>query len=236
MTNSISNTFEFVFVSKDDNFKLSRELTDEISQKHPNVTFNYVADNSDSLANVYNFFIQKHRNAKDVDYLIFMHADVSLDVENLIAHIDICNGKYDVMGLCGCSKISVGQKPLNWFTGSYPFPNSRWGCVTHGELSNQTTYYSSHSPNVTDHEVACIDGLCIIFSRKAIEQTDILFDPTFEFSHYDTDISFQTVMKYKLKLGALVHTDLQHDREGKSILTEGFKQAEEKFRAKWNFN
>ena len=79
------------------------------------------------------------------------------------------SGKYDLIGLCGCAKISVGQSPLNWFCGSIPYPNDRWGCVTHGELGGQVSFFSQHRPDVLDHEVACIDGLCIIFSRKAID-------------------------------------------------------------------
>jgi len=87
---------------------------------------------------------------------------------------------------------------------------------------------------VLDHEAACIDGLCIIMLKKAIEESDILFDRTFSFSHYDTDFSMQCVLQKHLKLGVIVQKDLQHWSVGKSILTPEFMQSEEKFRAKWN--
>lgn len=225
---------DFVIVSKDDKFYLPEEKTNNL--KSQDITFNYISNNSEPLTVVYNKFITKHRTNKDCDYLILMHADVSLDLEQLIKHIESVNGKYDVLGLCGCAKISISQKPLNWFCGSRPFPESRWGCVTHGELGNSTSFFSSHHPDVLDHEVACIDGLCIILTRKAIEESDLLFDSNLSFSHYDTDISFECVCKKHLKLGVIVRKDLQHWSVGKSILTQEFLEKEKYFREKWKFD
>ena len=86
-----------------------------------------------------------------------------------------------------------------------------------------------------DHEVACIDGLCIIFSRKAID-SGLRFDEALSpFDFYDTDISMQAVIKYKMKVGVIVRKELQHRSVGKSILTPGFLKNEETFRAKWGF-
>lgn len=228
--------FDFVFVAKDEKFKMPREMTSLFEESHPNINFNYVANNTNSLADVYNMFINKHRKDKDCDYLVLMHADVSLDLEKLVEHIESVDGKYDVIGLCGCSKISVSQKPLNWWTGSNPFPEHKWGCVSHGELGNQVSFFSRHHEDITDHEVACIDGLCIILSRNAIENTDLSFDNTFTFSHYDTDFSFECVLKKHLKLGVIIRKDLQHWSVGRSILTPEFLESEKKFRTKWNLD
>lgn len=162
-----------------------------------------------------------------------MHADVEVDLNKLIAHIEACKDKYDVMGLCGTSVMNVSQSPLNWWTGSNPTPNAKWGCVTHGELGDKKSFFSSHSPDVTDHEAACIDGLCIVFGPKAIE-SGMTFDEQFTYDFYDTDISFQTVLKYKLKLGVIVEQSLQHYSVGKSILTKDFLTHEIDFRKKWN--
>lgn len=225
---------EFVIVAKDDNFSLTREETTMFEKHNQDVVFNYVSDNKLSLADVYNSFIEKHRATKDIDCLVFMHADVRFNIESLLNHIEEVNGKYDVLGLCGCSKMTISASPLNWWTASNPFPKHKWGCVSHGELGNQLSYFSSHHPMTLDHEVACIDGLCIILLKKAIEDSDILFDRTFEFSHYDTDFSFQCVMQKSLKLGVIVQKDLQHYSVGRSILTPEFMQSEQKFRAKWN--
>ena len=226
---------EFVIVAKDNDFKLERNMTAQFEAAHPNVKFNYVSDNKLALADVYNTFIEQHRANKDIDCLILMHADVYLNIENLLKHIEEVKDKYDVLGLCGCSKISVGQSPLNWWTGSNPYPKHKWGCVSHGEIGNTLSFFSEHHPAVTDHEAACIDGLCIVLLKKAIEDSDILFDRTFAFSHYDTDFSFQCVMKKNLKLGVIVQKDLQHWSVGKSITTPEFMNSEKLFREKWHF-
>ena len=222
----------FVFVSKDSIFKVGREETAKLTGECPMLRFDYIADNKLALADVYNVILNEDT---DSDFIYLMHADVSLNFTELARHVESLGGKYDVMGLCGCAKISVSQSPLNWFCGSRPFPMDRWGCVTHGELGNQTSFFSQHSPNVTDHEVACIDGLCIIFTRKAIS-AGLRFDNALgQFDFYDTDISMQAVMKYGMKLGVVVRKDLIHYSIGKSILTQDFLKNEVKFRNKWNF-
>lgn len=231
----MNNRFTFVFVSKDDKFLLDRAHTDKITQDYPNITFNYVANNTNSLGFVYNTFILEARKQHNTEHLIFMHADVKLNLINLVNHILRTQTKYDIIGLCGCSKISVGNSPLNWFTGSKQFPNFRWGCVQHGELANAETYFSSHSPHITDHEVACIDGLCICLNYNALYHNDILFDERFSFNHYDTDFSFECVFNKNLKLGVLVQKDLEHWSVGKSILTPEFMVTEKIFREKWKF-
>jgi len=139
-----------------------------------------IADNKKPLAEVYNNILEDVRNegSEKYDFVMFMHADVSLDFKHLIEHLYSCKGRYDVIGLCGTSIMNISQCPLNWWTGSNPTPEAKWGCVTHGELGNQKSYFSKHSPEVKDHEVACIDGLCIIFGDKALS-SDMKFDEQF---------------------------------------------------------
>jgi len=194
--------FMIVQVSKDENFKMSMsDLSFE------NTTVIQVPNNKESLAKVYNEQLHIVRTEKDIDFVLCMHADVSLDIKHLLSHIEECKDKYDVFGLCGTSIVNISQSPFNWWTSSNPTPSSKWGCVTHGELGNQKSFFSAHSPDVTDHEVGLIDGLCIIFGPKALE-TDMKFDETFLWDFYDSDISLQTILKYKLKLGVLVEQSL----------------------------
>ena len=212
-------------VSKDERFCLQE-------QDIEGVEYVRIPNNSERLATVYNMIVEGHR---DADYVYLMHADVQLDVKGLVEHVESVAGKYDVIGLCGCSKINVSQTPLNWFVGSAPFQDSRWGCVTHGELGGETSFFNRMNPETTDSEVACIDGLCIILTRKAIE-SGLRFDEGLGmYDMYDTDISFQAVMKYGLKVGVVVRRDLSHFSVGKSILTEQFHETEKKFREKWGF-
>lgn len=228
--------WKFVIVSKDDKFKMGPEKFTE-AMNFGEFNMSYVDNNTKPLAEVYNDYLNYERtrpDGTDLDYIVFMHADVSFNLEGFVKHVDKVAGKYDIIGLCGTAVMNVSQSPLNWFTSSRPTPNKRWGCVMHGELGNQMTWFSQHSPDVGDHEVVCIDGLCIIFAKKAIEDRAILFDPSVgAFDFYDSDISMQAMMR-GLRLGVVVRKDLMHFSVGRSILTKHFLENELKFREKWS--
>lgn len=228
------DNIKFVVVSKDSSFKMLNDKFD-VAKELANIEVEYVQDNKDGLPKVYNKFLDDERASMKHDYVVFMHADVSFNTQSFVSHLIAVGPKYGIIGLCGTSTFNVSQSPLNWWTGSNPTPYEKWGCVTHGELGDQTSYFSEHSSNVLDTEVACIDGLCIIFTKKALE-TDMKFDESLgDFDFYDSDISCQALMKYKLKIGVMVQKDLCHYSVGRSILTPQFLANEVKFRKKWNF-
>lgn len=227
--------WKFVIVSKNTEFKLSPDKFANVANL-AEIDISYVDNNTKPLAEIYNKYLEYERglNGSSWDYMVFMHADVSLDLGGFIKHVEKVSEKYDILGLCGTATMNVMQSPLNWFTSSRPTPDKRWGCVMHGELGNQMAWFSQHSPDVGDHEVACLDGLCIIFTKKIILDRSIRFDPNVgEFDFYDTDLSMQAMMS-GLKLGVVVRKDLMHFSIGKSILTPHFLENELKFRKKWN--
>lgn len=227
--------WKFVIVSKDGEFKIPPEKFTDVADL-AEINISYVDNNTKPIAEVYNKYLESERgpNGTNWDYMVFMHSDVSFDLGGLIKHVEKVSEKYDIIGLCGTATMNVMESPLNWFTSSRPTPDKRWGCVIHGELGNQMTWFSQHSPDVGDHEVACLDGLCLIFTKKIILDRSIRFDPTVgEFDFYDSDISMQAMMN-GLKLGVVVRKDLMHFSVGKSILTPHFLENEIKFRRKWN--
>ena len=239
MTAHLMEIFEmkckFVVVSKNDKFKLDETRLNAVVEPKYEILSKFISNNTKPLAKVYNEELVDARKDSSIDYLVFLHSDVSFNVSSFLSHLEECGPNYDVIGLCGTSVFNVSQSPLNWWNGSNPNPFSRWGCVTHGELGDQTSYFSNHFPNIRDVEVACIDGLCIIFARKALD-SEMTFDEDLgAYDFYDTDISCQAMMKYGLKLGVMVQHDLCHYSVGKSILKDSFLESEVKFRKKWNF-
>ena len=219
----------FFVISKDQDFKIKKEDLEKTG-----VFVTYVKNNKQNITQLYNEELLSVRSGNSLpDYLILMHADVSFDVKSILNHLELVKNKYDIIGLCGCEKFVVSESPLNWFCGSRKFPEYRWGCVTHGELGGQTSFFSKHRSEM-DHEVACIDGLCIILTKKAIE-SGIKFDPELKFNCYDTQISLDAILNYKLKLGVIVEPSLQHYSVGRSILTDDFLKEELILRRKFNF-
>ena len=228
----MSKRFLFVIVSKDDKFKMSKEEFAGIGD----VQMAFIPNNKDKLSVVYNRELYSAREIGDHDFVVFMHADVKLDLKHFISHIEEVADKYDVIGLCGTTIVNVSQSPLNWYTGSRLNPDQRWGCVTHSEHGMMQSFFSKDREAVTDHEVACIDGMCIVFGPKAIADKELNFDTQFSFDFYDTDISFQCLMQRNLKLGVIVEPSLVHDSIGRSITTDEFLVHEIDFRKKWKLD
>ena len=95
------------------------------------------------------------------------------------------------------------------------------------------SWFSQHSPDVGDHEVACIDGLCMIFTKTALESR-IEFDPGIgKYNCYDTALCLDAMLNYNLKLGVIVRKDLIHYSVGKSILNQDFLKEEYNMRKKF---
>lgn len=221
---------KFVVVSANDAISLDLNKLKDDTKFSVSTYYN----NSQSLAEIYNSELSKIRNStQKFDFILFIHSDVQIDIDHLISHLYECKDKYDVFGLCGTEVTNVSQSPLNWFTSSRFAPNKRWGCVHHGELGNTESFFNSDRFNITDHAVTCIDGLCIVFGENAIK-SDMIFDTAFKFDQYDTDISFQTILTYKLRLGVIVERSLCHFSVGKSILSDQFLLTEITLREKWN--
>ena len=80
--------------------------------------------------------------------------------------------------------------------------------------------------------MVCIDGLCIILSKKLIEKGFRFDTGISDFDFYDTDVSFQTIFIYRGKLGVMIEPVL-HKSEGLGILKPEFLEYEKKFREKW---
>lgn len=240
--------FKFVIVGKDNKFEMSDEqlkgicledASDDIKKSCECVAnsleFVKYSNNKEPLAVIYNRELNAERADRKHDFVVFLHADVKFDIPFFMSRCESCADKYDVMGLCGAEKINTNTSPLNWFSGSMHAPMGRWGCVTHGENGNQLAFFSEDRKEITDHAVAAIDGLCIVFGKKALD-SEMLFDEQFTFNQYDTDISFQTLITYGLRLGVVVEPHLQHYSVGTSILSLEFLQKEVDFRLKWKLN
>lgn len=222
----------FVVVSKDENHSLMKNMLDQLCL-NDQFDCKWIINNKRNLTVVYNEVLNS-QEALNYKAVVLLHSDVKLDINSLCVHIFMCYDKYDIMGLCGCDKISVSESPLNWFCGSRKYPNNRWGYVTHGEINNKSSFFNNHSPIFTDHPVSCIDGLCIILTQRAIK-AGLRFDEQLRFNCYDTQISFDALINFKMKLGCLIEKSLVHQSVGKSILTDDFLEDEIVLRKRFGF-
>ena len=165
------------------------------------------------------------------------HADVKFNPVSFISHLIWIDGKYDMIGLAGTKNLNASAHPLNWFVGSMDFPYSRYGDVTMTDKNGSEVrcFYNQFKPDVKDTEVACIDGLCIILSKKLINQGFKFDESIAPYDFYDTDSSFQVIFNYKGKIGVMIEQVI-HESEGLGILKPEFLEYEKKFREKWKSN
>ena len=142
-----------------------------------------------------------------------------------------------MIGLAGTKNLNASASPLNWFVGSQDFPYSRFGDVTMKQQNGVETrcFYNQHNPDIKDTEVVCIDGLCIILSKKLINQGFIFDTGISDFDFYDTGASFKCLFEMKSKVGVMVEP-VFHESEGMGILKPEFLEDEKKFRERWKSN
>ena len=88
------SNIRFLVISKDDEFKIKKE---DLEKTGAFVT--YVKNNKQSITQLYNGELLSVRSGDTIpDYLILLHADVSLDVNSLINHLELVKNKYLVIG------------------------------------------------------------------------------------------------------------------------------------------
>ena len=195
----------------------------------------FIPDNNIDLPTRYNNFIDSSINPNtstcDFDYIVLSHADVKFNPVSFISHLIWIDGKYDMIGLAGTKNLNASASPLNWYVGSKEFPYSRYGDVTMIDQNDREVrcFYNQYKPDVKDTEVVCIDGLCLILSRKLIEKGFRFDTGISDFDFYDTGASFKCLFEMKAKLGVMVEP-VFHESGGSGILDSKFIEDEKKFR------
>ena len=199
----------------------------------------FIPDNSNPLPNLYNSILDSSVNPNthtcDFDYIVLSHADVKFNPVSFISHLIWIDGKYDMVGLAGTKNLNASASPLNWYVGSKEFIYSRYGDVTMIDQNDREVrcFYNQFKPEIKDTEVVCIDGLCLILTKKLIEKGFRFDESIAPYDFYDTDSSFQVIFNYKGKLGVMIEPVL-HKSEGRGILKPEFLEDEKKFRKKWS--
>lgn len=173
--------------------------------------------------------------AKDsYDYLILMHSDVDLSLNEFVKHLIEVKDKYDIVGMAGTKKLFISQSPLTWFTGSHKYPNERYGRITHNHDGMMLeSFFNKEKPEVFDTEAITIDGLLMCLDKKTMQNEKARFDEQFTYDFYDLDFCLNVQINTDLKIGIFIQPTI-HKSLGKSVLTEEYLNPERKFRAKWS--
>jgi GT2 family glycosyltransferase len=187
-------------------------------------------NNSEGLCKRYNDVLDEHRH--NYDYIMFIHAD-TLPCDFIYFIKSVITNNYPIMGLAGCTDMPLFGKyhPIAWNTMSDV--NTQVGEVWHKHQVNHPAKQSVFGNRTTAYPVITIDGLCMIFSKVALDNDLLRFDETFKFDFYDMDLCF-TANKLGIKIGVIHPGKFIHWSVGKGILKQTYKEAEIKFVKKWN--
>lgn len=203
-----------------------QSLMKNISQSydcHFDITYN----NSKGLGEIYN----NRFNEVDTDFVICVHDDVCIDDIHLFEKIQLYSKSFDIMGVAGGCNFSFKRyNRLSWMS-VIDQQKDLSGCVRH-KTDNDGNFdiFSSCNYGSVPRRVVSIDGLIMIFNKKAYKS--IKFDEQFKFDFYDLDVCFSAI-KEGLSIG-VVPISVTHYSKGEGILKSSYLLSQNEFIKKWN--
>lgn len=208
-------------------YELANNYSEVINGKLVTVHIKAFLNNIKGLSEVYNEALDKYRQI--YDYIVFAHNDLIFDsLYYFIKQIIVEN--HPVMGLAGAVHAPCyGKSPMAW---NVIGGKSQAGEVWH-KVNNETPFIKNIYAGVKKSSPALtVDGVVLIFSKRALDNPELKFDPQFTFDFYDMDICFTAA-----KLGlycAIINAPVIHYSAGNGILAARYKELEVLFRQKWN--
>lgn len=148
-------------------------------------------NNKNSLASVYNDFIDKF---KSYDFLVLAHDDVFINCKDLVERITKYGEMYDVFGLAGNTQVTIND-PVLWHL--MTDRKNLVGNVAHGSVDHYA--YTSFGP--IPSRALMVDGVFICINLKKLPQ-GVKFDENCpsKFHFYDLIFSMECALN-KVKVG-----------------------------------
>lgn len=189
------------------------------------VNMTWAVENKTSLTKLYNEQIVKAR-ADNIEYLICVHDDVSINCGDLFQRIKTFGEMYTVFGLAGTVSVTI-KEPVLWHLISDR--KSIRGCVAHGN-TNEYTYTSFGS---LPSKVVMIDGVFICINIKKLPEY-VKFDENCpaRFHFYDLMFSLDcSINKVPVGVGDV---PIIHQSPGLKNMSDEWKQGQAYFLNKYN--
>lgn len=191
--------------------------------------------NTDPICKAYNelFEIAVEHGS---DYCVFIHDDVWIEDKWLYDKIERYLKEYDIIGLAGCSDLTI-KPPCLW----HIMGKQRFGTVGHyipvkDKNGKETKHWYGTTFGLSEKQVLVVDGLFIGVNVKKVKEAGLKFDEDLPgFHHYDLKYCLDA-HKIGLKTG-VVPILVTHKSPGlMSLDDEAYKKSEEVFLHKVNTN
>lgn len=193
----------------------------------PDVDFNFVENNNESLAKVYNAALDQALK-EDRDHLILVHDDVQIEFNPYEKLWQLLNTEYDLLGVAGTTRMEM-KSPALWHLmgGGFEGGNLR-GAVSHAmEIDANPPWVTKKfmtSFGPYPERVVAIDGVFMAFGKKAIRSLRFDEDCPSKFHFYDLCLC-QRALHQGLKIG-VGDIMITHASPGLREYTEDWKAGE----------
>jgi len=197
-------------------------------QKDSSVSVHVRFENTAGLPAVYNAAMNE---AGPNDVLLFVHDDIWLDDPQWIQKIKVALGRFDVVGLAGCTRRVPNQpawlfdsiKDGGGFVSNAPYQS---GAVAHGR--HPKGFNSAFGPTPARCEL--LDGVFLVARKNVLARSGVQFDERFMFHFYDMDFC-RTARAAGLSLGTWPIA-LTHQSTG-AFGSPAWYESLQRYRDKW---
>jgi predicted O-linked N-acetylglucosamine transferase (SPINDLY family)/SAM-dependent methyltransferase len=152
-------------------------------------------ENTRGLSEIFNDAIAA---APDDALLVFIHDDVWIDENAFVQTMADGLQQYDVIGVAGNARIQPGQTGWCFLDTQFTWDDTAYlrGAVSHGQhaFGPASAYGAASGPT------QLMDGVFLAAYKKRLLQTQVRFDPQFDFHFYDLDFC-RTATAAGLQLG-----------------------------------
>lgn len=184
--------------------------------------------NTQGLPTAYNLAIEESR--PDPAILVFIHDDVLLCDFYWAQHLLEALERFQVVGLCGNKRRVPGQPSWMYLDDRFTrddFSNFS-GVIGHGEGLPGLRELSVYGPPL--RECKLLDGVLLAARSRVLLETDLRFDPQFDFDFYDLDFCRQAEAR-GIRMGtcaiSVVHQS--HGRLGSPAWRENYARYRRKY-------
>jgi predicted O-linked N-acetylglucosamine transferase (SPINDLY family)/SAM-dependent methyltransferase/transcriptional regulator with XRE-family HTH domain len=182
-------------------------------------------DNTRGLSEIFNDAIVA---APDDALLVFIHDDVWIDENTFVQTIDKGLQQYDVIGVAGNERIQPGQPGWCFVDTQFTWDDAVYlrGAVSHGPNAFGPTSAYGEPSGATK----LMDGVFLAAYKQRLIETNVKFDPQFDFHFYDLDFC-RTATKAGLQLGVWP-VQMTH-QSGGAFGTQRWRDKYQQYAQKW---
>lgn len=152
-------------------------------------------ENTRGLSEIFNDAIAA---APDDALLVFIHDDVWIDENTFVQTISDGLQQYDVIGVAGNARIQPGQTGWCFVDTKFTWDDTAYlrGAVSHG----QHAFGPASAYGEPAGAAQLMDGVFLAAYKKRLVESQVSFDPQFDFHFYDLDFC-RTATRAGLQLG-----------------------------------